>query len=238
VLTPERNREALAAGIRHCVDRGCAVLSISAGMPFWLPGATGGLGRAVDRAYETGVIVVAAGGQVVDRVCYPGKYDRTIGVGGVTWQRRIWFDYEAGRDRIDVWAPAKDVWRADSIAEPGQTAVPPVEADDPGAAFAFGVGDHGGKLDKGAGTSYATPHVAAAAAMWLLLRGPEIAARYPEPWQRVEAFRTLLKRTASPINGTAPPNGSGILDILALLEAPLPARGGLRKAPEDKDKWA
>jgi subtilisin family serine protease len=237
VLTPERNREAVAAGIRHCQTKGCAVLSISAGMPFWLPGATGGLGRAVDKAYAAGVIVVAAGGQIIDSVVYPGKYDRTIGVGGVTWQRRIWFDYDAGKEKVDVWAPAADVWRADSLAEPGQATVPAIEADDPGM-FAMGAGTHDGSSGKGSGTSYATPHVAAAAAMWLRLRGAEIAARYNQPWQRVEAFRRLLKDTASNINGTAPANGSGVLDILALVQAPLPAPSRLRKAPEDKDKWA
>jgi Subtilase family len=104
VLTPERNREAVAAGIAHARGKACQVISISLGIPFFPPNATGGMGRAVDRAYEDGVIVVAAGGQVVDSVTYPAKYGRTIGVGGVTWQRRIWFNYTAGRQMIDVWA--------------------------------------------------------------------------------------------------------------------------------------
>ena len=63
--------------------------------------------------------MVAAGGQFVDSVCYPAKFNRTIGVGGVTYERRIWFDYRAGRDEIDVWAPAQDVLREDSLASPG-----------------------------------------------------------------------------------------------------------------------
>lgn len=34
-------------------------------------------------------------------------------------------------------------------------------------------------------------------------RGADIAATYPEPWQRVEAFRQLLRETAQ-INFTTP----------------------------------
>lgn len=95
-LTPERNRFAVARGIRHCADMDCQVISISLGMPFFLPGQDGGLGRTVDRAYEDGIIIVAAAGQVIDSVTYPGKYRRTIGVGGVTWQRRVWFTTTPG----------------------------------------------------------------------------------------------------------------------------------------------
>jgi subtilisin family serine protease len=237
VLTPERNREAVAAGIAHARDKGCQVISISLGIPFFPPNATGGMGRAVDRAYEAGVIIVAAGGQIIDSVTYPGKYGRTIGVGGVTWQRRIWFDYKAGREMIDVWAPADGVLRADSIAAPGQLVVPPIEADDPGA-FSLSPGSHSGKYGKGEGTSYATVHVAAAAAMWLLLRQHDIDRTYGEAWQRVEAFRHLLRTTARPINGTQPTNRTGVLDIEQLLLATLPAPSRLHKRAPDRDRWA
>jgi len=237
VLTPERNREAVAEGIQHARDQGCPVISISLGIPFFPPGATGGMGRAVDRAYEAGVIIVAAGGQVIDSVTYPAKYARTIGAGGVTWQRRIWFDYATGKEMIDVWAPAEDVLRADSVAAPGQPTLPPIEADDPGA-FQLSPGSHSGGYSTGDGTSYATVHVAAAAAMWLLLRGGDLDRAYGQAWQRVEAFRRLLRTTAGPINGSQPANGSGVLDIEKLLLAELPPAANLHMAPPDKDKWA
>ena len=63
---------------------------MSLGIPFIPFFATGGMGHAVDEAYEAGLILVAAGGQVIDSVCYPAKYNRTIGVGGVIASRRIW----------------------------------------------------------------------------------------------------------------------------------------------------
>jgi subtilisin family serine protease len=237
VLTPERNREAVADGIKHARAKGCQAISISLGTPFFPPGMTGGMGRAVDRGYEDGAIIVAAGGQVIDSVTYPGKYWRTIGVGGVTWQRRIWFEYEAGKDMIDVWAPAEGVLHADSIAPEGKAVAPPIEADDPGA-FSLSPSSHSGDYGKSDGTSYATAHVAAAAAMWLLLRGDAINRTYGEAWQQVEAFRRLLRTTAGPINGAPPANGTGVLDIEKLLLADLPPAGGLRQAPPGKDEWA
>jgi subtilisin family serine protease len=237
VLTPERTREAVAAGINHARAKRCQVISISLGIPFFLPTTTGGMGRAVDRAYEDGVIIVAAGGQVVDRVTYPGKYWRTIGVGGVTPERRIWFDYVDGKDMIDVWAPAAHVLRADSVAEPGQATMPPIEGADPGAST-LSSGSHSGGYGSGDGTSYATVHVAAAAAMWLLHRGGDIDRAYGDAWQRVEAFRRLLHTTAGPLDGPPPANHSGVLDIEQLLLADLPPAVSLRKARPDKDKWA
>jgi subtilisin family serine protease len=193
------------------------------------------MGHAVDEAYEAGMIVVAAGGQIVDSVCYPAKYSRTIGVGGCTPARRIWFRYSVGREMIDVWAPAADVLRADPLALPGTMPVRPVEGADPGMS-ALSSDSSSGSYAKGEGTSYATVHVAAAAAMWLRARGAEIAAGYAEPWQRVEAFRRLLRDTAQPIVGRRPDNGTGIVDIEALLRAALPAASSLHKAPEDKHK--
>ncbi len=100
------------------------------------------------------------------------------------------------------------------------------------------LGSHSGKYGKGAGTSYATAHVAAAAAMWLLARKDDIAGAYPEPWQRVEAFRRLLRTTAGLDDGDRPANRSGILNIEALLQADLPPAGPLEKAPEDARKFA
>jgi hypothetical protein len=254
LLHDESHRAAVAQGIDRAVRAGCQVISISLGIPGFLPSETGGMGRAVDDAYMAGVIVCAAGGQVIDRVTYPGKYNRTIGCGGLTWQGRIWWDYALGEEMIDVWAPAAGVQIADRFIEPWQTPAPVVEGDDPGAPVSSDAADgqgssssstsssasssSSGKLAKSDGTSYATAHVAAAAAMWLRHRGGEIATTYAEPWQRVEAFRTLLKhRTMQRINGRpAMPNGSMRLTIHRLLEASLPKAASLKMATEDEGK--
>lgn len=206
VIADKSARKRIAQAIRHAVDvNACEVISMSLGFPQLSVFGQHHLGAAVDHAYERGVIVVAAGGQIVDRVTYPGKFSRTIGVGGVSPDSSVWFEYERGMARrsIDVWAPADDIPRANSIFVDG--AVKPDE---------FGEGD---------GTSYATAHVAAAAAMWLAHRDDDIDAAYGEPWQRVEAFRKLLADTKQPVTGNYwPDKKKGILDMAALLSADLP----------------
>ncbi|HEX6014964.1 MAG TPA: S8/S53 family peptidase [Geminicoccaceae bacterium] len=235
VLHGEERRLAVARGIRHAIAQGCDAVSISLGIPSFPIWALGEMGQAVDEAYEAGLIVVAAGGQIVDSVCYPAKFNRTIGVGGITAARRIWFDYDAGKDEIDVWAPASEVLRLDSLAPAGAVTLPPSQGEDPGGS-SLSSGSHGGFAGKGAGTSYATVHVAAAAAMWPLARGRDLDAAYGERWQRIEAFRRLLRETAGPLAGPQPSNGTGILRIAALLRADLPHPDLLRRSTEDRRK--
>ncbi|HUF85820.1 MAG TPA: S8/S53 family peptidase [Thermohalobaculum sp.] len=176
------------------------VISISMGNPGWLglfqppfsllgqrPGFDTATRRALDRAYEAGVIVVAAAGQVIDRVTYPARYARTIAVGGYFRNRTALYpphDYDIP-DRVDIWAQAAEINRAyarrrdDGSIERGH-------AEDEGTAPA-----------SISGTSYATPQVAAAAALWVeshfhaLPRAPDADA-----WKTVEAFRAALRASA------------------------------------------
>lgn len=237
----------IAFAIHHAVDEtSCQVISISLG---WPTGNNTDLGRAVDHAYEKGVIVVAAGGQEISTVCYPGKYWRAIAVGGYEERNVIYYDYgdQITKSKtdikmnhfIDVWAPADPVWRANAVK--------------PGAAP--------GTYSFGHGTSFATPHVSAAAAMWLLRHGANTLTQAygNELWMRVEAFRMILKLSAQDLNAngyngfsqfqptrniaTVRPKQSpapdifekittGGQDILALLHTPLPAANALRKSSE------
>lgn len=212
VIVDKGARKRVAQAIRHAVDvNACEVISMSLGFPQLSVFGQHHLGAAVDHAYERGVIVVAAGGQIVDRVTYPGKFSRTIGVGGVSPDRSVWFKYERkmAQRSIDVWAPADDIRRANSVLVDGA-----VKADE------FGEGD---------GTSYATAHVAAAAAMWLTARADDIDAAYGELWQRIEAFRRLLADTKKPIAGNYwPDKKKGVLDMSALLTADLPPPDSLK----------
>lgn len=212
VLITKDRRKRVAQAIRHAVvENGCEVISLSLGTPVLNMFGARLMGSAVDLAYENGVIVVAAGGQVIDKVTYPGKFFRSIGVGGVKENREIWFKYDAGMDQfISVWAPADDVPRANS--QP---------AGDGSFEHSYGDGD---------GTSYATAHVAGAAAMWLTYHAQALDKKYSKPWMRIEAFRTLLRLTAQPIQGGyTPDNGTGILNIEALLDAPLPDADSLEE---------
>jgi subtilisin family serine protease len=210
--------------IMDAVDRHLAdVISISLGVQSVLGNRKQmhALGRAVDHAYERGVIVVGAAGQTADApqligfTVYPGRYSRSILVGGINAERKVCFDYDDGRKYIDVWAPADDVRRPNSV---------------------FGLpepfSDVGGSGD---GTSYATVHVAGAAAMWLRMRGDELDAGGYTGWQRVEAFRAMLRANKQALAGndvpTKPtPKDTGILDCVALLDGKLPKLADLKKA--------
>lgn len=214
----------LGRAIADAVDRnGARVISISLGVDSvfenWRMHA---LGRAVDHAYENGVIICAAAGQTRDApdkmgsTVYPGRYSRSILVGGINDRLKICFDYETGRDYIDVWGPADNILRPNSLN--GQM-----------APFT--------DMGKGNGTSFATVHVAAAAAMWLRFRGQDLDAGGYTGWRRVEAFRGCLRASFLPLAGNdAPfgkpaPNDTGILDCARLLEAKIPNLPDLTLAP-------
>jgi subtilisin family serine protease len=186
--------------------------------------------RAIDRAYEAGAIVVCAGGQVIDRVVYPARFSRTIAVGGFKRRGALIEHYPpegyGDRSRIDVYAMAVDVNRAaahlDASGKPVFT-----YADDPNAP--------GGEPS---GTSYATPQVAAAAAMWVETHRDALEAAFAGArWKIVEAFRLALKRSADTAvaRGTEGPGTRGeirILDIERLLAtAPDPDHAYRKRGP-------
>ena len=208
----KRVAEALEGAVK---EASCEVISISLGTP----SKAERLGNALDKAYEKGVIVVAAGGQCTNRVVYPARYARSIGVGGVRANRMVWHRYyvDAAKSAedlryIDVWAPAKKVLVATTDRK---------DKDDP--EFHHG-------YDFKSGTSYATAHVAAAAAMWTAQHYDDLRNRYKRPWQRVEAFRTAIRATGTPIKGSYPrQKKTRILDIDALLKQALPDVSELRK---------
>lgn len=210
--------------IRDAVDRHLAdVISISLGVQsvFGNVKQMHALGRAVDHAYERGVIVVCAAGQTQDApqlvgfTVYPGRYSRSILVGGMDANRKVCFDYDDGRKYIDIWAPADDVRRPNAVfglAEP----------------FTDVAGN-------GDGTSYATVHVAGAAAMWLRMRGDELDSGGFTGWKRVEAFRAMLRANKQILAGNDVPTkkvpiDTGLLDCVALLDGKLPKLESLKMA--------
>ena len=232
----------IGAAITHALDRPDPprVVSISMGNPGFLGaweflrrmlgGETvmaGETRRAIDRAYEAGVIVVCAAGQIIEGVVYPARFARTIAVGGFREDGATLTHYPRGgypdRERVDVWALAEDVNRAAAHLGPDGAPVW-TYADDPDAP--------GGEPS---GTSYACPQVAAAAALWVETFHDEIEAAFgAERWRTVEAFRRALKRsareaTARKANAEGGDETIWRLDVEALLATPPEADAAFRK---------
>ncbi len=173
----------------------------------------GSYGRASWKAlakyvYDNGVIWCAAAGNEVRKfrlVIRPAAYKGVIAVAATNWKDKPWSKSSRG-DKVDIAAPGQDVYV-------------PVQYEDLSYGYNYG-----------SGTSYATPHVAAAAALWLNHHRSEIRKLYKEPWQRVEAFRYIAKKTARKPARWNRKMGAGILNAQALIKASLPKPGQLEYA--------
>ncbi|MDZ4251870.1 MAG: S8/S53 family peptidase [Sulfuritalea sp.] len=206
----------MVEAIDDAIAQHCRVISMSLGgiIP-WSP-----LARAIDRAYEAGVIVCAAAGNVIRDVTYPGRYNRVITVGGVSpagpKDFRLWDNASRG-EFVDVCGSADGIRRA-SIERRGGQLVPFITAN-------------------GSGTSYATALCAGIAAMWLAQRRSELETAYGAPdWRWPAAFKQLIKATAVPgANWDTGNWGSGLYQADALLLAELPPAATLY---HEAEAWA
>jgi subtilisin family serine protease len=206
----------LALAIHDALGKDCAVISISLGGLF----RESQLSDALDAAYEAGVIVVCAAGNLWKEVVYPGRYNRCVTMGGVAPGLQPWGGSACGQ-YVDLCAPAQQIRR-----------IRPENL--PAGQAAMGLYD----MPDGCGTSYATALCAGVAALWLAWHGAnKLNAAYPAPWMKAAAFKRLLRSTAKvpttadvPGGWNAAQYGSGIINAEALLKAALPLAGTLHKA--------
>ncbi|MBD8527660.1 S8 family peptidase [Pseudomarimonas arenosa] len=190
----------VARAIHHAVDQGCHVISMSLGgvrvFPF------DGLKKAVRRARDNGVIVVAAAGNAPAKdVVAPANLDDVIAVAATTIKDEpaVW---SCRGPEVDLCAPGESVWRA----------------------HINGKGAKG--TGRGHGTSYATAMVAGAACLWLQHHERDSLLGMYGRRGLVAAFKQIL---TTPGQGVRRPPawdterwGAGILDARGLLDAPLP----------------
>lgn len=200
----------LAKAINDAVSQGAQVISISLGA--LRPDKR--VAKAVQNAYQQGVIICAAAGQVFKGVIYPGRFHCVITVGGATTADgrsfHPWRVAARGPD-VDVCGPADRIRRPTTVLADGDTQF-----------LISGPGD---------GTSFATALCAGMAVLWLAKRSSELNSLYGAArWARVEAFRQLLTSTAVvPSGWPTGTYGAGVYQADALMAAPLPSLADLEE---------
>lgn len=185
----------LAHAIEHAVNQGAHVISISMGGVFNYR-----LHKAVVYAQRHGVIVLAAAGNCVRFVVWPAAYDEVIAVAASNAQNKPWRGSSRGA-AVDVTAPGQAVWRA-VVATDGSLGV-----------------------ERGTGTSFAVATVAGIAALWLAHHGRDKLVRTYGAAKLPVIFHQLLRTTCAAVTGpewSRGSFGSGLVDAVALLAAPLP----------------
>ncbi len=180
-----------AAGRRPSGDtRRADVISISLG---GLPSIA--LKAAVDFAATQNVIVVAAAGNQVRRVVFPGGYSNVMGVAASNFNNKPWKGSSRGR-RVKITAPGESVWSA--APRPQQWCL---QASD--------------------GTSFATATTAGIAALWLAYhREHTQGLTDPQPGAIPAAFHAAVAQGFRPVDGWDTGRyGPGIIDAHAVIKA-------------------
>jgi subtilisin family serine protease len=177
---------------------------------------------AINALYDIGVFVVTAAGNNLGnlptrQIVWPARFRRVVAACGVMADKRPYADLPR-QLMAGNYGP-------DSKME---TAIAAPTPNTPWAQI-------GGKtivdLD-GAGTSSATPLVAAAAALVIQARRAEFDKTYTG-WRRVEAVRAVLFATAGQKKDGRSRLGQGTLDAAEAVKAPLPALATLTEQKKD-----
>jgi V8-like Glu-specific endopeptidase len=189
---------AVAKAIDHARKQGCRIATMSLG-----GGIQGqALKRAIRRAVDADMIVLAAAGNCVGFVVYPAWDENVIAVAGIDQHETPWKGSSRGR-KVDVSAPGENVTVARRKPESADTSdINP----------------------EGQGTSFAVALTAGCAALWIERFGFD--AIVAEARQRdssvQELFRAAIRATARrPEKWNSDKMGAGIVDAHNLLSTPL-----------------
>lgn len=208
----------MAQGFDYALARGAQVLTLSMGGL-----ASAILADAVNKCYAGGLVMVAAAGNnfngfPVRSIVYPARMRRVIAACGVMANFKSYSGLEPG-SMEGCYGPASKMLTALSGFTPN---IPWPEIGCPNVID-----------ENGAGTSSATPQIAAAAALWLAHHAQALKL-LPEPWMRGEAARRALFASAAFGDRNKPDGklGWGALQAEALLQqAPLAATALTPEAP-------
>ena len=170
----------LVSALNYASSINCDVLSMSMGGV-----ASEAWADAVNSAYDKGLVMVTAAGNNIGKkptvkVVYPARFNRVICVCGITYDNTPYYKYGLFSTVMQGnWGPQSVMGSA-------------IATYTPNVPWAVLNGGDEIRMD-GAGTSSATPQVAAAAALWIQKYCDQ---RYTHPWQKVNAVRHALFSTA------------------------------------------
>ncbi|WP_107039060.1 S8 family serine peptidase [Brumimicrobium mesophilum] len=234
-----------ARALRYAVDSGCDVVTMSmAGAP------TKAMVRAINYAYEKGVIVVSAAGNswveggrklLPEKTMYPARFNRVIGVTGATLDYTPYLVKENENWRIKTRDTGGKFMQ--TCFGPEASSRTNMAAYTPNVQWASNFKNNSFFDKSGGGTSSATPQVAAAAAMWLYEHRESLnqILNGKRDWQRVEMARHALFSTAKK-SETSDYNavfGNGMLKALDALEiTPQKAKSKIKKEAADDIGWS
>lgn len=184
---------------------------------------------AVNAAYEAGITIVTAAGNnfagiPTRHVIYPARFGRVIAACGVTYDMKPYWTKKL-TEMQGCFGPEKHMKKALSAFTPNT----------PWASV-----ESGTIRFSGAGTSSATPQIAAAAAIYYRQNHAELDSL--QPWQRVEAIRNALYKSAiKKVNDSRYDDdflnyfGNGIIQAAEALK--IPVAKNLKKTEEDEVPW-
>jgi serine protease len=204
----------IADAVRFAADNGAQVINMSLGGP--LPSLV--LKKAIEYAHNKGVTVVAAAGNSGKRApSYPAAYDHVIAVAATQYDQRTTF-YSQWGSFVDIAAPGGNT-RVDQNGD-GRPDGIMQETLRPGS-----LGEHDFALYMG--TSMASPHVAAAAAM-VISQG----VTHPKRVEKIlkESADDSMKSEYSSEKEYRERYGAGFLQVDKAVKAAQTTQGGTRYA--------
>ncbi|MBQ7242617.1 MAG: S8/S53 family peptidase [Bacilli bacterium] len=222
LLATDSKPRSIAEAFRYAADNGARIITISIGSYSDYEGdlqndgsdLTSVFDASLEYAYRKGVVICSAGGngglyRPVDYT-YPGGCDYVIGVGGLAKNSRttIWSESsrnsESAYQFCDVFAPSEDMFNACNFTRDGKR-------------YLYDGGWNG--------TSFASPIVAGAAALYF----------QKHPTHTNQDFERALYNTADSLGGSA--GGYGAINIQALMEYGVPEDAEVEIAFESASWW-
>ncbi len=170
---------------------------------------------AVNRAYEAGIVMVTAAGNNIagispSELVYPARFRRVLAACGCTYEQMAYSNRGGISEMWGNFGPLNLMGNALAAYTPN---VPWARIKSNDFSWA------------GAGTSSATPQIAAAAALLYARHFQQLQAL--QPWERVEAIRHLLFSQAERDGKANNPRlqfGNGILRANKAMQAPFPVQ--------------